>query len=197
MVHINAPLFARTGSSQPNGLSNGTQGPPARPSGGAIAPTRQTLGPPGGHQAATPGGAVPTPNGQPLHVPQDAGGLRRRANLGSTPFMQQQRPTTPGGKVPGPSGGQQVTQYFPRQDAQTRYNNAMQVESTIVEVSGSTRSIHSLFNLSHSAIPHRSLVCTHEWRLWWRSRERSSRASTMIWTSRTFIVVLCFTNTAN
>lgn len=47
--------------------------------------------------------------------------------------MQQQRPMTPGGKLPG-SGAQQAMQYYPRQDAQTRYQDAMQVESTIVEV---------------------------------------------------------------
>jgi hypothetical protein len=44
--------------------------------------------------------------------------------------MQQR--TTP----PGSGAGMQQQQYRPREDAQTRYNNAAQVESTIVEVRG-------------------------------------------------------------
>lgn len=62
-------------------------------------------------------------------LPMPGAGLRRRAgNIGSSPFMQQA--TTPGGSA----GPQRSMQYLPRQDAQTRYNNAVQVESTIVEV---------------------------------------------------------------
>uniref|UniRef100_H3HE62 t-SNARE coiled-coil homology domain-containing protein n=1 Tax=Phytophthora ramorum TaxID=164328 RepID=H3HE62_PHYRM len=63
-------------------------------------------------------GAAPA---QSLSAP--GAGLRRRANLGASPFMQQR--TTP------PGSG-----YRPREDAQTRYNNAAQVESTIVEITG-------------------------------------------------------------
>ncbi|KAG6975254.1 hypothetical protein JG688_00002581 [Phytophthora aleatoria] len=82
MVHINAPLFSRTG-------------------------------------------AAPA-----LSPPAPGAGLRRRANLGASPFMQQR--TTP----PGSGAGMQQQQYRPREDAQTRYNNAAQVESTIVEITG-------------------------------------------------------------
>ncbi|KAG6967937.1 hypothetical protein JG687_00004011 [Phytophthora cactorum] len=65
-----------------------------------------------------------------LSPPAPGAGLRRRANLGASPFMQQR--TTP----PGSGAGMQQQQYRPREDAQTRYNNAAQVESTIVEITG-------------------------------------------------------------
>ena len=63
-----------------------------------------------------------------LNPPAPEPGLRRRANLGSSLFMHQR--TTPLGSA----AGMQQQQYRPREDAQTRYNNAAQVESTIVEV---------------------------------------------------------------
>ncbi|KUF79253.1 Syntaxin-31 [Phytophthora nicotianae] len=99
----------------------------------------------GGHQV------LPTKNGAPLQPQRNQPpggsatgsgfqappaptppkpGLRRRANLGASPFMQQR--TTP----PGSGAGAQQQQYRPREDAQTRYNNAAQVESTIVEITG-------------------------------------------------------------
>ncbi|POM70717.1 Syntaxin 5 [Phytophthora palmivora] len=65
-----------------------------------------------------------------LNLPAPGAGLRRRGNLGASPFMQQR--TTP----PGSGAGMQQQQYRPREDAQTRYNNAAQVESTIVEITG-------------------------------------------------------------
>ncbi|KAH7479614.1 hypothetical protein KRP22_010360 [Phytophthora ramorum] len=126
MVHINAPLFARTGSGV-----NGHQVLPTN-NGAAATPFRspQPRQPAAGSGFQAPPapmkpGAAPA---QSLSAP--GAGLRRRANLGASPFMQQR--TTP----PGSGVGMQQQQYRPREDAQTRYNNAAQVESTIVEITG-------------------------------------------------------------
>ncbi|KAI9906318.1 hypothetical protein PsorP6_003797 [Peronosclerospora sorghi] len=54
-----------------------------------------------------------------LSSPATELGLRRRSNLGATPFMQQRL---------------RLASNF--EDAQTRYSNAAQVESTIVEITG-------------------------------------------------------------
>ncbi|TYZ64282.1 hypothetical protein PybrP1_013115 [[Pythium] brassicae (nom. inval.)] len=126
VVHLNAPLFART--------AGGSQG----------APAQQRAGDPA-LQPLLAGGSEPPRNGalassaNPLagnpEPPVPGVGLRRRAgNLGASPFMQQQ-PTVPGNGG-GVNGGQQAMQYHARQDAQTRYQNAVQVESTIVEITG-------------------------------------------------------------
>ncbi|KAF1314427.1 Syntaxin 5, partial [Globisporangium splendens] len=155
MVHINAPLFSRTGAI-PQGPSPLTK----RPSDPALQPLLGNRGPqPNG---STPnafqnnlgqgegslssirkrlcttlmsfafvrnvGNALPANATEPP-MPPNAGLRRRAGNLGASPFMQQQ-PTAPG------TGSHQAMQYHQRQDAQTRYQNAMQVESTIVEITG-------------------------------------------------------------
>ncbi|KAE9046487.1 hypothetical protein PR003_g1876 [Phytophthora rubi] len=130
MVHINAPLFSRTGGSAGvNGhqvlpTNNGAPLQPLR----SQPPAQSTAG--SGFQV--PPAATPTkPGAAPaLSPPAPGAGLRRRGNLGASPFMQQR--TTP----PGSGAGMQQQQYRPREDAQTRYNNAAQVESTIVEITG-------------------------------------------------------------
>lgn len=130
MVHINAPLFARTAATPQGGA------PMKRPSDLSMQPLpgnrepqqqaangSQSLNPYSRHAADA---AVNT-------EPQMPGvGLRRRAaNLGASPFMQQQSAAPGGG---GGNGGQQAMQYHARQDGQARLHNAVQVESTIVEV---------------------------------------------------------------
>lgn len=129
MVHINAPLFSRTGSAGVNGhqVLPTNNGAPLQP---------QRHQPPGRSTAASgfqasPAPTPPKPGAAPaLSPPAPGAGLRRRGNLGASPFMQQR--TTP----PGSGAGVQQQQYRPREDAQTRYNNAAQVESTIVEITG-------------------------------------------------------------
>ncbi|CAH0513335.1 unnamed protein product [Peronospora belbahrii] len=129
MVHINAPLFSQTGSSGVSGhqvmpTSNGDSLQPLRnqpprqsaTGSGFPAPPVPTLTKTGAAPALSPPGPGPS--------------LRRRANLGASPFMQQ-RITQPGN-----AAGMQQQQYRPREDAQMRYNNAAQVESTIVEITG-------------------------------------------------------------
>ncbi|KAG7392644.1 Syntaxin-5 [Phytophthora pseudosyringae] len=129
MVHINAPLFSRTGAA---GV-NGHQVLPTN-NGAPLQPLRHQ--PPGQSAAGSgfqaPPAPTPTkPGAAPaLSPPAPGAGLRRRANLGASPFMQQR--TTP----PWSGAGVQQQQYRPREDAQTRYNNAAQVESTIVEITG-------------------------------------------------------------
>jgi hypothetical protein len=69
------------------------------------------------------GGNVP-PTSEPQSGP---GGLRRRGgNFAASAFMNHQ----PGGV----QQQQTIQQYYHPRDAQTRYQNATQVESTIVEV---------------------------------------------------------------
>jgi hypothetical protein len=144
MVHINAPLFARTVPSNANGaaVNGGLPSHAINHAGGFEPPSRpQPFAQANGSQGPPPGGAPPPFSTGP-NAPQAGAGLRRRANLGSTPFMQQQRSSTPGNQGGATGGAQQVMQYYPRQDAQTRYQNAMQVESTIVEVM-CCRNIHA------------------------------------------------------
>ncbi|KAF1794873.1 t-SNARE [Phytophthora cactorum] len=122
MVHINAPLFSRTGAAGVNGHQ--------------VLPTSN--GAPCSHSRICRLDDLPLevdfrhhrPYTDQASPPAPGAGLRRRANLGASPFMQQR--TTP----PGSGAGMQQQQYRPREDAQTRYNNAAQVESTIVEITG-------------------------------------------------------------
>ncbi|CAI5745619.1 unnamed protein product [Peronospora destructor] len=126
MVHINAPLFSRTSATGVNGhqvmpTSNSVPLQPLRNQ-----PPRQSAAGNGFQAPPAPTtGAAPSLNSPALEP-----GLRRRANLGSSLFMQQR--TAPLGSA----AGMQQQQYRPREDAQTRYNNAAQVESTIVEITG-------------------------------------------------------------
>ena len=173
MVHINAPLFSRTATSEGSGHQ-------VVPTDGRapLQPLRdQRL-----HQSTTAGSGlqklpapspIPTKPGMKLVAAWsswigsyrcmvclcvcavvaegamlllgslDSGpGLRRRANLGANPFMQQRT------SLPESAGGMQQQQYRPREDAQTRYNNAAQVESTIVEV----RCFCKEFRIPHDTI---------------------------------------------
>uniref|UniRef100_A0AAV1V0Q3 t-SNARE coiled-coil homology domain-containing protein n=1 Tax=Peronospora matthiolae TaxID=2874970 RepID=A0AAV1V0Q3_9STRA len=132
MVHINAPLFTRTTTSGGNGRQ-------VVPTDGRapLQPLRdqqlcQSTTDGSGPQKLPASSPTPTkPGTMLLSGSLDSGpGLRRRANLGANPFMQQRTP------LPGGAGGMQQQQYRPREDAQTRYNNAAQVESTIVEITG-------------------------------------------------------------
>uniref|UniRef100_K3X8M1 t-SNARE coiled-coil homology domain-containing protein n=1 Tax=Globisporangium ultimum (strain ATCC 200006 / CBS 805.95 / DAOM BR144) TaxID=431595 RepID=K3X8M1_GLOUD len=128
MVHINAPLFSRTGA-----IPQGGTPLAKRPSDPSLQPLLGSRGPqPSGNTPSAfqsnLGNSLSANNAEPPMPP--TAGLRRRAgNLGASPFMQQQ-PTAPG------NGSHQAMQYHQRQDAQTRYQNAMQVESTIVEITG-------------------------------------------------------------
>ena len=88
-------------------------------------------------------------------------------------------------------------QYRPREDNQTRYNNAAQVESTIVEVRCCCCAFRSSDDTAVDQLPRvwcvlwfRSQACTLEWQPWSPSKERSSRALTMTWTSRTWLCKL-------
>ncbi|DAZ99411.1 TPA: hypothetical protein N0F65_004044 [Lagenidium giganteum] len=130
MVQINAPLFTRTAA--PPAQQPQFAAPPA--GNRAADAAKQPLLGPETRRAPTPPKPFPQ-NGHaipPAESHSPGAGLRRRAgNLGASPFMQQQR------QPMGQNGGmQQQAVYYPRQDAQTRFQNAQQVESTIVEISG-------------------------------------------------------------
>ncbi|CAI5741848.1 unnamed protein product [Hyaloperonospora brassicae] len=132
MVHLSAPLFARTAAAgvREHQVLPTTSHAPLQPQ--QSQPQHESTAA-AGNGAQKSAALVPTKPGAMSSLGSlDAGpGLRRRANLGANPFMQQRTP------LPGGVGGmQQQQQYRPREDNQTRYNNAAQVESTIVEITG-------------------------------------------------------------
>ncbi|GLE04558.1 hypothetical protein PINS_up013513 [Pythium insidiosum] len=124
MVQLNAPLFSRTPTPPPMASTNSFR----RSADPAKTPLLNDQ-----REANDPDASGSTAAPYPMNAPPPPTvGLRRRqGNLGASPFMQQQRPPPTGGGAPP-----QMMQYHPRQDAKTRYQNASQVESTIVEITG-------------------------------------------------------------
>ncbi|TDH72814.1 uncharacterized protein CCR75_005252 [Bremia lactucae] len=131
MVHINAPLFTRTNAtdlsgdkvlSTDNGLPYKTLQRPLSKQSAAESDFRVS--------PAISSNKQDLDTALPLRPSAPEVKLRRRANLGASPFMRQRI-------TPSESGTEmQYQQYHHREDTQTRYNNAAQVESTIVEITG-------------------------------------------------------------
>ncbi|CEG45955.1 hypothetical protein F443_15955 [Plasmopara halstedii] len=126
MVHINAPLFFRT-----NATFNGH---PVLPT-NSKAPQHLLQNRPScnfavrsGFQALTAASLAEQSATPTLSPPPPEAKLRRRANFGASPIMQQRL------APPENVTGMQSQQYRSHEDAQTRHANAAQVESTIVEI---------------------------------------------------------------